>query len=192
MDTFIVLIGVILLTFFAVYLAWKNSGTSLKCERYSSNEVTGNEKSNSLKYYIATSEGKTEGPFYSETLEVMERRKSINFETLICQEGEHEWIKYGELISSKTQEKTVQPSVEAEKKQGVNYSSDGVSGAFRGVGIVCFVLAVIVPLVLLAGGSGQTIFAAAIFLVLALSGLGWLGVGVIIRLLERIAENTGK
>ena len=145
-----------------------------------------------VKYYIATPEGKTEGPFYPDTLEVMERRKSITLETLICQEGEHDWIKYGELISSKTQEKTVQPSVEAEKKQGVNYSSDGVSGAFRGVGIVCFVLAVIVPLVLLAGGSGQVTFAAAIFLVLALSGLGWLGVGVIIRLLERIAENTRK
>lgn len=145
-----------------------------------------------VKYYIATPEGKTEGPFYSETLEVMERRKSINLETLICQEGGNEWIKYGELILSKTQEKSVQPSSKEEKKQGENYSSDGVSGAFRGVGIVCFALAVIVPLVLLAGGSGQVTFAAAIFLVLALSGLGWLGVGVIIRLLEQIAENTGK
>lgn len=145
-----------------------------------------------VKYYIATPEGKTEGPFYPETLEVMERRKNITLETLICQEGGHEWIKYGELISSKTQEKAVQPSDEAEKKRGENHSADGISGAFRGVGIVCFVLAVVVPLVLLAGGSGQTIFAAAIFLVLALSGLGWLGVGVIIRLLEQIARNTEK
>lgn len=70
--------------------------------------------------------------------------------------------------------------------------SSQIAGAFRGVGIVCFVLAVLVPLLLLIGGNGQTIFAAAIFLVLALSGLGWLGVGVIIRLLEEIAQNTEK
>lgn len=191
MGTVIILIGVILLVAFGVYLARKTA-VGLKDGQSSFHGITKNEERHSLKYYIATPEGKTGGPFYPETLEVMERRKNITLETLICQEGGHEWIKYGELISSKAQEKSVQASGEAEKKQRENYSSDGISGVFRCVGIVCFVLAVVVPLVLLAGGNGQTIFAAAIFLVLALSGLGWLGVGVIIRLLEQIARNTEK
>lgn len=136
MDTYIAFIGVILITSFAVYLAWKNSRTSLGNEQYSSNGMARNE-------------------------EKAKQAEMNNF-------------------------------AESEKKHGENLSADGISGAFRGVGIVCFVLAVVVPLVLLAGGSGQTIFAAAIFLVLALSGLGWLGVGVIIRLLEQIAKNIGK
>ncbi|MBS5508149.1 MAG: hypothetical protein KHX31_05880 [Akkermansia sp.] len=133
MDAYIAFIGVILITSFAVYLAWKNSRNSLGNEQYSSNGMARNE-------------------------EKAKQAEMNNF-------------------------------AESEKKP---WRESGISGAFRGVGIVCFVLAVIVPLVLLAGGNGQTIFAAAIFLVLALSGLGWLGVGVIIRLLEQIAENTGK
>lgn len=136
MDASIAFIGVILITSFAVYLAWKKSKASLGNEKYSSNGMARNE-------------------------EKEDQTEMNNF-------------------------------AGSEKSHGENHSADGISGAFRGVGIVCFVLAVVVPLVLLAGGSGQTIFAAAIFLVLALSGLGWLGVGVIIRLLERIAENTGK
>ena len=59
-----------------------------------------------MKYYIATPEGRTEGPFHPETLEVLARRKSITFETLICREGGNEWIKYGEFLSSATHEKS--------------------------------------------------------------------------------------
>jgi len=82
--------------------------------------------------------------------------------------------------------------VESERTRRNNYSVSGVSEAFRWVGIVCFVLAIIIPLILLSSGSNQSIFATSIFLVLALSGLGWIGVAHIISLLEQIAENTGK
>lgn len=85
---------------------------------------------------------------------------------------------------------SIENSTVTQQKNFRQEESSQIAGAFRGVGIVCFVLAVIVPLVLLT--SGQVTFAAAIFLVLALSGLGWLGVGVIIRLLEQIAQNTEK
>lgn len=102
-------------------------------------------------------------------------------ESLVCAENGKEWEPFGSVFK-----KGREGSQAAENKD----SNSQIAGAFRGVGIVCFVLAVIVPLVLLTGG--QVTFAAAIFLVLALSGLGWLGVGVIIRLLEQIAENTGK
>lgn len=146
-----------------------------------------------VKYYIATPEGKTEGPFYPETLEVMERRKSITLDTIICREGGHEWIAYGDLLSSKAQEKAEQTKMGIFNESEKNTDSNSqIAGAFRGVGIVCFVLAVVIPLLLLTGKNSQPVFAAALFLVLALSGLGWLGVGVIIRLLEQIAENTGK
>lgn len=149
-----------------------------------------------MKYYIATPEGRTEGPFHPETLDVLARRKSITFETLICREGGDEWIKYGEFLSSAIHEKSNSPKrnicAESERTRKNNYSTNGVSEAFRWVGIVCFVLAVIIPLIFLFSGSDQSIFAASIFFVLALSGLGWIGVAHIISLLEQIAENTSK
>ena len=149
-----------------------------------------------MKYYIATPEGRTEGPFHPETLEVLARRKSITFETLICREGGNEWIKYGEFLSSATHEKSNSSKMnicaESERTRRNNYSASGVSEAFRWVGIVCFVLAIIIPLILLSSGSDQSIFAASIFLLLALSGLGWNRVAHIISLLEQITENTSK
>lgn len=151
-----------------------------------------------MKYYIATPEGRTEGPFHPETLDVLARRKSITFETLICREGGDEWIKYGEFLSSAIHEKPNSPKrnicAESERTRKNNYSTNGVSKAFRWVGIVCFVLAVIIPLIFLFSGSDQSIFAASIFLVLvlALSGLRWIGGAHIISLLEQIAENTSK
>lgn len=141
------------------------------------------------QYYVATEGGNTEGPFSRYDLLMKYARGEVNGESLVCAENGQEWVQYRELFASKAQKMN---TFDESKKQGENYSSDGISGAFRGVGIVCFVLAVLVPLLLLIGGSGQTIFAAAIFLVLALSGLGWIGIAHIISLLERIAENTRK
>ncbi len=144
--------------------------------------------------------GETKGPFSGEELLDMKSLGEIDDNTNICLEGTQTWLFFStacELIKNGKEgnmQGPVVPSpitpVERKSFKQEESSNSQIAGAFRGVGIVCFVLAVIVPLVLLAGGSGQTIFAAAIFLVLALSGLGWLGVGVIIRLLERIAENT--
>ena len=195
MGTVIILIGVILLTTFGVYLARKTA-VGLKDEQSSSYGIIKNEECHSLKYYVASPEGKTEGPFHPETLEVLARRKSITFETLICREGGNEWIKYGEFLSSATHEKSNSSKMnicaESERTRRNNYSASGVSEAFRWVGIVCFVLAIIIPLILLSSGSDQSIFAASIFLVLALSGRGWIGVAHIISLLEQIAKNTGK
>lgn len=150
------------------------------------------------RYYFVRKNGNTDGPYTLRALALFFNRKEINKETLVCREGAQEWVRYIDLIASKANEQTEEDSFftthlsDMEEDRENTYSSDGVSGAFRGVGIVCFVLAVLVPLLLLIGGNGQTIFAAAIFLVLALSGLGWLGVGVIIRLLEQIAQNTEK
>lgn len=135
------------------------------------------------RYYVATKDGNTEGPFSRHDLLIKYSRGELMTESLVCAENGKEWEQFGSVFK-----KGEEGSQAAENKD----SNSQIAGAFRGVGIVCFVLAVIVPLVLLAGGSGQVTFAAAIFLVLALSGLGWLGVGVIIRLLEQIAENTGR
>lgn len=135
------------------------------------------------QYYVATEDGKTEGPLSRYDLMMKYARGEINKKTLVCPENEQDWVPF-ELISKKEQE--------GSQISKSDDSNSQVAGAFRGVGIVCFVLALVIPLLLLAGKNSQPVFAAALFLVLALSGLGWLGVGVIIRLLEQIAENTRK
>lgn len=136
----------------------------------------------------------------------------IDDETNVCLEGKNAWLFFStarKLIEEERQNSfspNVSDNTSMKEGNASTYSSyaktpqqkyfqednSQIAGAFRGVGIVCFVLAVVVPLLLLVGKNNQPIFAVALFLLLALSGLGWLGVGVIIRLLERIAENTGK
>lgn len=134
------------------------------------------------KHYIDLGNGKTDGPYSLRALELFYNRKKITIDTLVCEEGGN-WMPYESVLKKEGKGSQVSQSDD---------SNSQIAGAFRGVGIVCFVLAVVIPLLLLAGKNSQPVFAAALFLVLALSGLGWLGVGVIIRLLEQIAENTGK
>lgn len=150
MGTVIILIGVILLTTFVVYLARKEA-VGLKDEQSSSYGIIKNEERHSLKYYIATPEGKTEGPFHPETLKVLARRKSITFETLICREGGNEWIKYGEFLSSIAKGKAFQntdaPSLdsipEPDRIDEKSYSADGISEAFKIIGSLSMIAGVI-------------------------------------------------
>ena len=53
------------------------------------------------QYYIATAEGKTEGPYSFENLEVQCNCGMISSETLVCVAGGQEWTEFKTILSQK-------------------------------------------------------------------------------------------
>ena len=102
--------------------------------------------------------GETKGPFSGEELLDMKSLGEIDDNTNICLEGTQTWLFFStacELIKNgkeRNMQGPVVPSpitpVGRKSFKEEESSNSQIAGAFRGVGIVCFVLAVIVPLVL--------------------------------------------
>lgn len=57
------------------------------------------------QYYIATEDGKTEGPYLFESLETFYTHGKITKDTLVCIAGGQEWIQFGTILE---QRQTVQ------------------------------------------------------------------------------------
>ena len=112
--------------------------------------------------------------------------------------GEMSGSSMGEFLSSATHEKSNSSKMnicaESERTRRNNYSASGVSEAFRWVGIVCFVLAMIIPLILLSSGSDAEFCFRRFHFPCAcpIWAAGWIGVAHTISLLEQITENTSK
>lgn len=114
------------------------------------NEAGKNDRSME-RYYIATKEGGTDGPYSLNALDILCNQKRVNVETLVCMEGSQKWMKYGELLSSIAQGKASQntdvPSIadmpETNKRDEKFYSADGISGAFKIIGSIAMIAGVI-------------------------------------------------
>lgn len=155
-----------------------------------------------MRFYVLFN-GETKGPFSGEELLEMKAVGEIDEGTNVCQEGENTWLLFStarKLIEKEKEENNrcnatssydFIPVKRGHTKNEVTSNSQMVR-VFHGLAIVCFGLAALILLIMMAGQATQVIPAAASFLILALIGLGWLGVAHIISLLERIAENTGK
>lgn len=58
------------------------------------------------QYYIATAEGKTEGPYSFEELEAFYTHGKIRIDTLVCVAGGQEWAEFKTILSQKGKELT--------------------------------------------------------------------------------------
>ena len=113
------------------------------------------------QYYIATAEGKTEGPYSFENLEVQCNCGMINPETLVCAAGGQEWTEFKTILSHKgkslpdrhkveeVRKKLYDPSWASSKEpQEVNLAQKPlteitVEDMFRGIGIIALIAGVV-------------------------------------------------
>lgn len=116
------------------------------------------------QYYIATAEGKTEGPYSFENLEVQCNCGMINPETLVCAAGGQEWTEFKTILSQKgkslpdrhkveeVRKKLYDPSWASSKEpQEVNLAQKPlteitVEGLFKVVGILALIVGFILAL----------------------------------------------
>lgn len=166
-----------------------------------------------MRFFVLIA-GVTKGPLTIDEILDMESLGAINDQTNICVEGSESWTFFSSvrtminsehndafLMSGSESEKVIPSSeidipceirtksnMENNHKGRCCVNSSQIPTIFRGVGNVCFVLGVVIPALLLLGKNDQPILAAASCIVLLLTGLGWIGVAHIIRLLEKIAE----
>lgn len=102
------------------------------------------------QYYIYLENVEADGPYSLRALELFYNRKKITVDTLVCKEG-GSWMKYGELLSSiaegKAAQNTISPKLvnvsEPDKGDVKSYSADGISGAFKVIGSIAMIAAVI-------------------------------------------------
>ncbi|PNC22445.1 hypothetical protein CXU19_11205 [Akkermansia muciniphila] len=67
------------------------------------------------QYYIATEDGKTEGPYSFESLETFYAEGKINDDTLVCIAGGQEWVQFWTILEQE-RKKEVQPCEEPKKQ----------------------------------------------------------------------------
>lgn len=113
------------------------------------------------QYYIATAEGKIEGPYSFENLEVQCNCGMICPETLVCAAGGQEWTEFKTILSQKgkslpdrhkveeVRKKLYDPSWAPSKEpQEVNLAQKPlteitVEDMFRGIGIIALIAGVV-------------------------------------------------
>lgn len=98
------------------------------------------------QYYIATEDGKTEGPYLFESLETFYTHGKITKDTLVCTAGGQEWWKFGTVLGQnvhaekpswgKSQEKPYETPTDVEL-------IPTVEGLFCVVGIIALIASVI-------------------------------------------------
>lgn len=165
------------------------------------------------QYYIATEDGKTEGPYSFESLEAFYTDGKIRIDTLVCIAGSQEWVQFWTILEQEPKGK-IQPC-EGSKKQALerlmneydpipkdpppkelqkntNPLEINIELIFQVVGIVCFVLSAVCLILLASTHKGEPVvnaeFAIAGSVVLILSGLGFFWCSKVIKLLSRIVD----
>lgn len=117
------------------------------------------------QYYIATAEGKTEGPYSFENLEVQCNCGMISPETLVCVVGGQEWTEFKTILSQKgkrlpdrhrveeVRKKLYNPAWASSSKepQEANFAQKPlteitVEDMFRGIGIIALIAGVVLAL----------------------------------------------
>lgn len=149
------------------------------------NIQAGNNKSME-QYYIATEDGKTEGPYSFESLETFYTHGKIRIDTLVCIAGSQEWMEFKKVLE---QERKVQSEKEQEQTEATPTDVElipTVEGLFQIMGILALLAGVI--LALCNTGPGY----AAIGIIYLLSGaffcLGCFWCAKVIKLLSRVVD----
>lgn len=162
------------------------------------------------QYYIATEDGRTEGPYLFESLENFYTDGKMTEDTLVCIVGSQEWVEFWTILEPE-QKKEVHPC-EKSKKQALerlmneydpipkeqppkemqkDIDSLGITIEliFQIVGIACFVLSAVCLILLASTHKGEPIvdagFAIAGAVVLIFSGLGFFWCAKVSGLLSR-------
>ena len=165
------------------------------------------------QYYIATEDGKTEGPYSFESLETFYAEGKINDDTLVCIAGGQEWVQFWTILEQE-RKKEVQPCEEPKKQalerlmneydpipkeqptkelqKDIEPLGITIELIFQVVGIACFVLSAACLILLASTHKGEPIvnaeFAIAGAAVLILSGLGFFWCAKVSGLLSRAVD----
>lgn len=161
------------------------------------------------QYYIATEDGKTEGPYSFESLEASYTEGKITQKTLVCIAGGQEWVQFGTVLEQKWKEESKKSTLERlmneydpiAKKQPAERPHEQsesleitVEGLFRFFGVIALLAGVIV---FMYHAQEQTGIGLAYLLAGAFSCLGCFWCAKVIKLLSYsnrlllvIAKNT--
>lgn len=161
------------------------------------------------QYYIATEDGKTEGPYSFASLEASYTNGKITQKALVCIAGGQEWVQFGTVLEHKwkaqaRQREAIHPVRKNNYDGAVNEwpvkeireipfdSSKALSSIFRFVSVICFVLSVVCIILLASTHKGEPIvntgFAVAGSVTFILSGLGFIWCAKVIELLSRAVD----
>lgn len=147
------------------------------------------------QYYIATEDGKTEGPYALGTLKTLYAHSRIAKDALVCIAGGQEWVQFGTVLEKKqtTQafkkdECTPIPKDQSMKKPQEESESleITVEGLFRLVGFLALLAGFI--LFCINVGSGHTRIGFIYFISVAFSCLGCFWCAKVIKLLSRAVD----
>lgn len=147
------------------------------------------------QYYIATEDGKTEGPYSFESLEASYTNGKITQKTLVCIAGGQEWVQFGTVLEQKWK-------IQSEKKQERTEATSTdveliptIEGLFQIVGILALLAGLI--LALCNTGPGHAAIGIIYLISGAFSCLGCFWCAKVIKLLSYsnrlllvIAKNT--
>lgn len=165
------------------------------------------------QYYIATEDGKTEGPYSFASLETFYTEGKINDDTLVCIAGGQEWVQFWTILEQE-RKKEVQPCEESKKQaleilmneydpipkeqptkelqKDIEPLGITIELIFQVVGIACFVLSAACLILLASTHKGEPIVNAEVAIagavVLILSGLGFFWCAKVSGLLSRAVD----
>lgn len=146
------------------------------------------------QYYIATEDGKTEGPYSFESLEASYTNGKITQKTLVCIAGGQEWVQFGTVLEHewKAQARLNKPAWRKIQEQQDTRPSESeslkitVEGLFRLTGVLALITGVI--LALCNTGPGHAAIGIIYLLSGAFSCLGCFWCAKIIELLSRAVD----
>lgn len=151
------------------------------------------------QYYIATEDGKTEGPYSFASLETSYTNGKITQKTLACIAGGQEWVQFGTVLEQKWKEESEKNQFAKKQERTEATSTDvelipTIEGLFQIVGVLALIAGVIV---FMYHAQEQTGIGLAYLLAGAFSCLGCFWCAKVIKLLSYsnrlllvIAKNT--
>ena len=152
------------------------------------------------QYYIATEDGKTEGPYSFASLETFYAEGKITQKSLVCIAGGQEWVQFGTVLEQKWKEESEKNSLQKKQERTEATSTDvelipTIEGLFQIVGVLALLAGFI--LFCINVGSGHTGIGFIYLLSGAFSCLGCFWCAKVIKLLSYanrlllvIAKNT--
>ncbi len=152
------------------------------------------------QYYIATEDGKTEGPYSFASLEASYTNGKITQKALVCIAGGQEWVQFGTVLEQKWKEESEKTSLQKKQERTEATSTDvelipTIEGLFQIVGVLALLAGFI--LFCINVGSGHTGIGFIYLLSGAFSCLGCFWCAKVIKLLSYanrlllvIAKNT--
>lgn len=142
------------------------------------------------QYYIATEDGKTEGPYSFESLEASYTNGKITQKTLVCIVGSQEWVQFRTVLEQKWKEQASKnnshSSIPEKQKKETELDGITVEVLFKVAGV----LSLLAGFILFCSnvGSGQSGIGFIYLLSGALSCLGCFWCAKVIELLSRTVD----